>query len=506
MSKLFSKKPSENAAEAETGNDQARKSSGIKASFSTKAFRIGGYSVVASLVVFAILVAVNFGASKIPEKYTKLDMTDQKLFTISEQTRNLLSGLDRDITIYWLVQSGKEDAAIDELLGRYADLGGSYVSVIKKDPVVYPSFAVQYTTASIYDNSLIVVCGDRSSFVSYYSIYLYDAANYQYTGTYDVTFDGEGALTSAINYVISEDLPKVYVLSGHGESSLGGTAESLIAKENLELVPLDLIGADTIPSDCKNLIICGPETDISENERDMILDYLKGGGTMTLLTDWTENELPNLMAVMAYYDVSLTDGIVVDPARDHSIVGSSSSLLPDIGEHAITKPIINAKYRLIFPLAQGIAIAPAHRYGLEVTPVATTSDSAFSKIAGYNMQTFEKEEGDIVEDAPYHVGVVITEPIDDKTETKIVWFSTSLILTDVFNNIVSQADYDLFINALDWMCALERNISIHAKNMNESVLSVSSGEGALLSLVMVGLIPLALIAAGIAVTVRRKRR
>ena len=77
-----------------------------------------------------------------------------------------------------------------------------------------------WATARLTNNSLIVVCGERSTYVSYNDIYEYDLTDYYTTGEYDVNFAGESALTSAIDYVTSEDLPKVYALTGHGEGEL----------------------------------------------------------------------------------------------------------------------------------------------------------------------------------------------------------------------------------------------------------------------------------------------
>lgn len=40
------------------------------------------------------------------------------------------------------------------------------------------------------------------------------------TYSYSYSFDGEGLITSAIAYVVSDDLPQLYVLEGHGEAEL----------------------------------------------------------------------------------------------------------------------------------------------------------------------------------------------------------------------------------------------------------------------------------------------
>ena len=112
-------------------------------SLGTRSFHAGGYSVAAAVIVLAIAVAVNALVGNLPSTYTKLDTTANGLYTVSEQTEKVLSGLDEDIDIYWIVRSGYEDSNIATLLDRYSSQSDK-ISVTKKDPDVYPTFAKQY--------------------------------------------------------------------------------------------------------------------------------------------------------------------------------------------------------------------------------------------------------------------------------------------------------------------------------------------------------------------------
>ena len=96
---------------------------------------------------------------------------------------------------------------------------------------MYPTFAEQYTDEEVPNNSLVVECGDRSRFISYYDIYLQDSSMFSYT--YSTSFDGEGAITSAIDYVVNEEFPQLYVLEGHGEAELPATFSEQLEKENI---------------------------------------------------------------------------------------------------------------------------------------------------------------------------------------------------------------------------------------------------------------------------------
>ena len=94
----------------------------IAASFKTRSFRVGGYSVMATAIVIAIAIVVNMLVGALPSSVTQFDTTANQLFTISEQTEKLVAGLQEDVTIYWVVRSGYEDTGVDTMLERYESL------------------------------------------------------------------------------------------------------------------------------------------------------------------------------------------------------------------------------------------------------------------------------------------------------------------------------------------------------------------------------------------------
>ena len=87
-----------------------------------------------------------------------------------------------------------------------------------------PELLQEYVSGTVYNNSLIVVSGDRDTYVSYDDLYEYTYSD-DYT-SYNTSFSGESTLTSAIDYVTREDLPKLYTLTGHGEADLTSTFQS----------------------------------------------------------------------------------------------------------------------------------------------------------------------------------------------------------------------------------------------------------------------------------------
>lgn len=437
----------------------------------------------------------------LPASWTKVDLTDTGLYSLSSQTEQLVAGLEEDVTVYWIVQDGSQDSTMEQLLERYKSLS-KHLDVVEKDPVVYPSFAQQYTDATLYNNSLIVVCGDRSRYISYYDIYVTDYSSYYTNGTTSTQFAGESELTSAIDYVTNEDLPMVYTLTGHGESDLPSELSEGAEDENLLLEELSLVNGEDVPEDADAIILYSPQRDISSDEKDALLTYLQGGGKLLLVTDYTDTDMPNLAELMEYYGTALMDGIVLEGDSDHHMRGYNYYLLPDINSHDITQPLMDGYY-ILMPVAQGITVSDELRDGLTVTQLLTTSDSAYAKADGYNITTFDKEEGDT--DGPFALGVAITEEVEGG-QTGIVWLTTSYMFDSDNNMRVAGANNDLFLNALDWMCQRESAISIRAKDLSTEYLTVPSSTTSTWSLILVAVVPLTFLAGGAVVTIRRRRR
>ena len=456
--------------------------------------------------LLAIAIAANILVGAIPSQYTQLDATSNDLYSVSEQTEAVVKGLEDDVEVYWIVRDGQEDATLQVLLQRYASMS-DHLTVTQKDPDVYPTFVQQYTD-SVTDNSLVVVCGDRSRYVDYYDIYEYDMSNYYYSGSYDVSFAGESALTSAIDYVTSDDLPKVYTLTGHGESELSTEYASAVEGENIQTEELSLLTLEAVPEDADAIMIYAPQSDISGEEADMLSAWLQEGGKLLLITDPLESgeELTNLLGVMQAYGVSAEPGIVIEGSQDHYAWGTPYYLLPTENSHTITDPLRTDGYYILLPIAQGLTVADELPDGVSVTELLTTSSSAFSKIAGYDLTTYEKEDDDI--DGPFALAVAIEAESDTDEAAQIVWISSASVLDDSANQMVSGGNRDLFLNALNWLCGQddESSLTIRSKSLSYDYLTIPTSTVSMLTVLSIGIIPLCYLGVGIYIHIRRKHR
>ena len=150
----------------------------------------GSWSSFLVVFVIAAVVIVNLIMAQLPTTVTQFDVSTQKLYSLTDDTKELVKGLEQDVTLYYVVTGGNEDDTVEKMLDRYQDLSG-HIKVEKKDPNLYPKFTSEYTEETVADNSIIVVCGDKSRVVSssdmWESSVDYSTYSQQTTG-----FDGEG--------------------------------------------------------------------------------------------------------------------------------------------------------------------------------------------------------------------------------------------------------------------------------------------------------------------------
>ena len=456
------------------------------------AVRGGSDAIVLTCIVLALLVVVNLLAGALPANLTKLDISSSKLYSITSNTKAVVNALEQDVTIYWIVQSGKEDDVIDNLLAKYESLS-DHIEVVKRNPDVYPAFARQYTDETVSNNSLVVVSGEKYRYVPYSDIYVSQGSAYSYS--YTTSFDGEGAITSAIDYVVSTQLPILYTLEGHGETALPDTFASQLEKENVETESLSLLNVDEIPEDAAALMIHAPASDISGEEAKMLSEYVKSGGKLLILAGpVADGELTNLYGILSDYGVSAVQGIVSEGDRSHYAFQAPYVLLPDLGDSDITAPLAEKNYMAIVPIAAGLQIS-----GDSAVSLLNTTDSAYSKIAGYQQTTYEKEDGDI--DGPFSLGV----DIQDHSSGRIMFFTSSYLLDDMYNAYSSGANNDMVMNALSALMGDRQAMSIRSKSLNYNYLTISESAASTIKLVMIGLVPLCYLAMGV-VTVLEKRR
>ena len=307
-------------------------------------FIAGSWSAAAAVIVIVIAVMVNLIVSSLPATVTQIDLTADSIYSLSDQTKRIAASLNKDVTLYLLASSGNEDATVTRFLDRYAALS-DHIRVETVDVNAQPTFLRGYEleTTRLYQNSVIVDSEGRYRLVGYDEIFVTDYSMDYYSYSYNTTttFAGENAITNAIHYVTSDSLPKVYVLSGHGEAELTDDITGMIRQDNMEYESLSLLSMDAVPEDAAAVIINAPSSDLGDDETGVLISWLQNGGSIVLMTDYIEEgKMPNLLKITQAMGLTVQPGIVIEGDRNMRISRYPHYLLPEITGHEITDALV----------------------------------------------------------------------------------------------------------------------------------------------------------------------
>lgn len=466
--------------------------------------RAGGYSAAYVLVFIAILGAVNYLA----DQYNKtFDATEDKLYSLSDQTERVLGSLDQDVTIYYFDQKMAFPQATNSLV-RYEN-ASNRVNVRYIDPEADIGTA-QAMNVRNFGTVLVEIGGNRE-----------EASTYE-----------EEDVTNAIIKLLKGGQKKACFVTGHGEAEASdaeregfSNAQSAIQNANYETESISLAQTGAVPADCTVVIVGGPSTGYFEPEVDALRNYVADGGRLLLMLDATPTEddpHDALTALAAEWGVEIRDDVVVDLSPVGRLFGAGP-LSPMIAEydtlHAITKVMANVV--AIFPTARTVKQA-ASTGDWTVTELMKTTPSSYATSA------FEVAEGEVVSrpeaetEGPINVAVAATldiesadeEPADDAEaedeaeenevpgmgedegkQARVVVAGSSRFARNVYLGRGGNAD--LFLNMLSWLSSDEDLISIRPKDPANTPMDISESQMRWLFFGLVLGLPIVIIIAGV---------
>lgn len=416
--------------------------------FTTVSSRQGSYSLALTAVVTGIVIFINLIAGKLPGSISQIDISTNNIYEITDTSRDLLKTLDKDVKFTVLAEKSSADERIRTFIEKYASLSGR-IDVEWIDPILHPSALTEYGADS---DTIVVSCADteKTTNISFSDIITYDQMSYYTTGSYSESeFDGEGQLTSAVNYVTTDVSRKIYTVTGHGESSLPSTVTDLMEKSSLTTEELNLMMASSIPEDCDLLLFDAPTGDISEDELSILTSYLEDGGNVFFIMGEEMSGMPNLTALMETYGLTPAEGYIADMERSYQ--GNYYYIFPELSVSGEMAENISSQMVLLIN-THGFTEGTPKRDTITLTPFMTTSSNSYA--------VTENEEEDPAQ-GTYVLGAVATE--NDSRFTVIS--SDTMIDEGVTGQFTNIENLTLFMNTVTANFDDVENLSIEAKSL-----------------------------------------
>lgn len=467
----------------------------IKKLFQSNDSKRGSYTLAMTSIVIVIVIVFNMIVNLIPENKRQFDISSTNIYEISSKSKKIINKVDHDVTFYVLAEKSSTDKRIKTFINKYASLSDK-IHIKWIDPVLHPSALTKYGTE---ENNIVISCKktNRTTTVSFDDI-LVSSASYYSTSSSASSFDGDGQLTSALNYVTSDKEYKAYYTSGHGESSLSSEVTSLLTKSRISTSDLLLMTATSIPDDCDLLIIDGATSDFTKDEVKLLSSYLKKGGKVVTLLAQTNKSMKNLYGLLKDYGLTVQSGYIADTERSYQ--GNYYYLIPNLSVSGDMASGISSNSVMMIN-SKGMTQSTPARDSISTDSFMTTSSN------GYAVTEKKQTQG------TYVLGATSTESVKVKNskgkkvtkESRLTVYGSNMLIDEqITSSFSSLENLTLFTNSVTASLGNADNVSISPKSLEVSYNTIAHPGP--FSILVVFVIPVGLIIGGFIVWFRRRRR
>lgn len=476
----------------------------IRKSFNNNKFKYGGYTTLMTAMVLATVIILNL-IMEIDVFNKKFDLTANKFYTLSSESKNLIENVNKKVTIVGLYRQGQDDSftrQIKEILGQYKSASNN-IDIQYIDPELHPGYVTKYKEGKdLASNSIIVESGNKYKVLGQYDLVEYDYSN-PYGEPQATSVKAEQSITSAILFVTAEKNPTIYNLNGHEEEALFTELNDYVTNENYTVKELNLLKEEWKPQAGDVLLINSPQRDLSQDELKKIKEYMDNGGRTMFFMAFTEKEMPKFKALLNTYGVDVPRALVIEGDNGY-MYQDPVNLLPELTSHEIVSSISSSNLNILISAAMPVEEVKDKKENIKVESLLNTSNKAYGRLDLTN-SAIAKQNGDL--SGPFKVAVAVTNEIDTtNTEKngKLVVFTSSSLISSQAIQLSNGANLDLIMNSLSWLAERKENLIIRPKSLQLVALEMTNSQAYTISAIAVIVIPLLVLGSGIWVWLRRR--
>ncbi len=461
----------------------------------SRKFRYGTLSTVLTLVVVAAVVLVNVVASLLNDRFPlNLDLTSDKLFTLSEESRQVAQSIDTDIDV--VVFAGEEnfsDATTDstagsimrqfyELMKQYETQSGGHVKTTYLDVVANPTLASQYSEYEVQSGDILFIGNGKHKKAN-----INDLASYT-SSHYSTTISGsqvEKIVASNLVNISSEYTPVVALLTGHDEASysLQGI-QSVLSANNYEVREIDITGSEELGDDINTLVIAAPSKDYTDDEIKKIREWMNNGGNLgrnlAVFVNY-QADCPNLYEYLNVdFGIEVTNNLIIETDINRYFRSNQSWLYGDIADTDYTGNSAGDRKALTMLTRQLLTHRESDTSStLFNTDLITYSDSA---------QLVTLQEGQTEEVTPFEpeetpvVGTAMAtrwetgEDGESRTSHVLVSGSQDLVSPALRSYMTTVNNEEFTLDLFGEMTGNQETVNISTQSLDQAILSFSGGQ------------------------------
>jgi gliding-associated putative ABC transporter substrate-binding component GldG len=429
-----------------------------------------------ALLLVGIVIILNLLAD---EFHLRLDLTEDKQYTLSSATKQIIDNLEEPVTIKAYFSKdlpphiAKTRSDFQDLLIEYANRSDEQIIYEFVNPNEKESIEQEATQNGIRPVLInvrekdqvkqqkaflgaVVHLGDKKEVIPF----IQPGAAMEY------------ALSTAIKKISVENKPKVGFISGHGEASIGEMTE---ASEQLNILyqTIDVPLNDTtdIPEDIKTLALIRPMDSIPSSHLQKLDKFLAGGGKLMIAINRVQGDFRSLYGMpmrtglekwLKEKGVEVADNFLID-AQCGSVsvpqqfggftlqANISFPYIPVVGTFA-NHPISSGLESVMFEFASELKLAPDS--SKKITALAFTSEKS-AALPAPQFFDINKEwtESDFT-NQHIPVAAAIEGPLSGSQISRMVVISDGDFPVNgppQQQRRVQPDNINLFVNAIDWL-------------------------------------------------------
>ena len=469
-----------------------------------------------TFLLVVIILGLFIGISVLMKKLnlTPIDLTEDKLFTLTSESKEKVKDIDKDINIYFVGYSD-DDSTLD--LARQYTKVNDKIKVEAVTQETRPDLVQKYGIETS-SQGIIVESGNRYKVLASSDLYTYD------TTTYESINIAEEKLTAAIRSVSVDELPKVYFLNGYSSFTLTSGMQYLnmyLQNEVNEVETLDILSTGKVPDDCTTLVITSPEKDFDDVATNAITDYINKGGNILWLNaaQAKQMDLPNVNKILALYGVKPFELGIIRETDSSKMVSSSPDLIMPVIQYAdATNKLYNSEGVIFINATKINVVSDDELTNLNTTKteLVKTSDNAYFR-TNFSNNSDAAQSGEAK--GTFLVGAqfdkTITEANDDtntkEVKSKLIIYGENYFVSDYQLTQTTQTpmiayrqNKDLVLNSIAYLSDREEDITV--RKSTGSVTYTATEQENRIILAIITFVPLLIIIIGIVVWANRRRK
>jgi ABC-type uncharacterized transport system involved in gliding motility auxiliary subunit len=448
--------------------------------------RYGSNALIMTIAFLGILIVGNVLAFQNPKQV--LDLTEDNVNTLSPELASALDTLPENVMATGFFSQASNTETTEQLLSNIKANSNGKFDYQFINPDLDPQAARNAGITG--DGKILLQMGDRQEIVA---------------------FASESEILKGMLRLLNPGNHVVYFLTGHGERDIEQAGEAsmtraktILESKNYTVKSLNLLAENQIPEDASLIVIAGPLQPVSEEEVNLLEEYLAAGGSLivmedpTALTEFGDSADPLAEMLAQDWGITFNNDIVIDLNSPQPTTAAAAYY---DSAHPVTVNMNNLV--AFFPFTRSFTLEGSSE-AATLTPLVQTNERSW----GETDFTSLTQGGAEVGMDPTEVQGPLTLAVAGENSTtggRVVVFGTSNFAVDqIFD---AYGNGDMFVNSVDWSAEQEALADITPRTPTERTFEIPGQfQWILILLSSVFIIPGLVVLAGVSTWLSRRRR